>query len=274
MNHIPRGLVPLERLFNGHDVSIEASIKNQEEEVIECDIGIARNPKIVKLSMALPLEQKDRYVNLMNFFSDIFAWLYEYLKTFDTDIIQHKIPLKVGSNPFRQNIRQFNPMLMPIFEKELKQMLDARIIVPLRYSDSVANLVPVMKKSGEIHLYVDFKNINKCSLKDNYPLPKMEHILQRVVGHHMISLMDGYSDYNQIEVSEEHKEKKTFTTPWGAFIYDKIPFGMMNTGATFQRAMYIVFVGGKDKFMVIYLDDITIFSKSYEEHLQHLEHIF
>jgi hypothetical protein len=63
-------------------------------------------------------------------------------------------------------------MLMPIIEKELKQMLDANIIAPLRYSNWVPNLVPVMKKSGEIRLCVDFRNLNKCSLKENYCLPR------------------------------------------------------------------------------------------------------
>jgi hypothetical protein len=120
-NHIPRGLVPLERLFNSNDVSREVSIKNQEEEVMEYNIETVENPKIVKrLSKAIAAKHKDMYVNLMKTFADVFAWSYEDLKTFDTDIIQHKIPLKVGSKPFRQNIRQFNPMLMSIIEKELK----------------------------------------------------------------------------------------------------------------------------------------------------------
>jgi hypothetical protein len=132
----------------------------------------------------------------MKNYVDTFTWSYEDLKTFDIDIIQHKIPLKVGSKPFRHNIRQFNPMLMSIIEKDMKRMLDARIFVPLRYSYWVENLVPVRKKSGEIRLCVDFLNLNKCSLKDNYPLPKMDHILQRVVGAHRISLLDGYSGYN------------------------------------------------------------------------------
>ena len=68
-------------------------------------------------------------------------------------------------------------MLMSIIEKEMKIMLDAKIIVPLRYSNWAANLVPVRKKNGEIRLCVDFRNLNKCSLKENYPLPKMDHIL-------------------------------------------------------------------------------------------------
>jgi hypothetical protein len=126
------------------------------------------------------------------------ANIYEDLKTFDTDIIQHKIPMKVVSNPFRQKIRKFNPMVMSIIEKELKRMLDARIIVPLRYLDWVSNLVPMRKKSGEIRLCVDFLNINKCSLKENHPLPKMDHILKTVVAAHKISLLDRYSGYNQI----------------------------------------------------------------------------
>jgi hypothetical protein len=71
----------------------------------------------------------------------------------------------------------------------------------------MANLVPVRKKSGEIRLCVDFINLNKCSLKDNYPLPKMDHILQRVVDAHKLSLLDGYFGYNQIVVCEEDNEK-------------------------------------------------------------------
>jgi hypothetical protein len=210
----------------------------------------------------------------MKQYSYIFAWSYEDLKVFDTEIIQHKIPLKPGSKNVKQTSRQFNPLLLPIIEKELKILLDAKIIVPLRYSEWVSNLVPVRKKNREIRLCVDFRNLNRCSLKDNYPLPKMDHILQRVVGAKRISMFDRYSGYNQISVVEEDKKKTYFTTPWGTFMYEKMPFGMMNAGATFQRAMDISFLGEKYRFLVIYLDDITVFSSSDEEHLQHLKLTF
>jgi hypothetical protein len=95
----------------------------------------------------------------------------------------------------------------------MKRLLEAKIIVPLRYSEWVANLIPVRKKNGEIRLCVDFKNLNRCSLKDNYPLPKMDYILQRGVGTKRISMLDGYSRYNQISIMEEDKKKTTFTTP-------------------------------------------------------------
>jgi hypothetical protein len=159
-------------------------------------------------------------------------------------------------------------------EKEIKKMLDAKIIIPLRYSKWIANLVLVINKNGEIRLNVDFRNLNKCSRKDNYPLPKMEHILQNIFGASVMSFIDGFLGYNQIEFHPNDKDKTAFTTPWGTFMYEKISFGLMNMGATFQRAMDIAFMGAKDKFVLIYLDDITVFSYNHEDHLQHLRKTF
>jgi hypothetical protein len=81
---------------------------------------------------------------------------------------------------------------MPIIEREVKKLLDANIIVPLRYSEWVDNLVPVRKKNGEIRLCVDFRNLNISSLKDNYPLPKMNHVLEKMVGANRMSMIDGF----------------------------------------------------------------------------------
>ena len=91
--------------------------------------------------------------------------------------MQHKIPLREDAKPYKQKLRQINPLLLPSIEKEIKKPLKAKIIVPLRYSEWVANIVPARKKNGEIRLCVDFRNLNRASLKYNYPLPKMDHIL-------------------------------------------------------------------------------------------------
>jgi len=197
-NHIPKGLVPLKRLFENNVVSKKSSIQSQEKDVFYYNIGTAVDPKIIKLSNALSEEQKRRYVNMMKEFVDVFAWSYEDPKIFDIEIIQHNIPLKMGSKHFRQKMRQFNPMLLLIIEKELKILLDAKIIVPLRYSEWVENLVPVRKKNGEIRLCVDFRNLKRCSLKDDYPLPKIDHILHKLVGSQRISMLDGYFGYNRL----------------------------------------------------------------------------
>eukprot|EP00253_Pinus_taeda_P021856 PITA_21856 len=153
-------------------------------------------------------------------------------------------------------------------------MCDARIIAPIRFSEWVSNLVPSRKKIAKIRLCVDLRNLNKVSLKDNYPLPKMDHILQRVVGASRISLLDGFWGFNQILVHPDDQDKTTFTTPWGTFKYVKMPFELKNAGATFQRAMEIAFAKEIHDFLVIYLDDLTTFSKSDQQHLDHLRQVF
>jgi hypothetical protein len=89
-----------------------------------------------------------------------------------------------------------------------------------------------------------------------------------------MSMIDRFSGYNQIYVLPGDREKTTFTTPWCTFMYANIPFGLMNAGTTFQRAMDIAFIRERDKFVVIYLDDITVFSRSNKEHCHHLRRVF
>jgi hypothetical protein len=273
-NHIPKGLVPLESLFYRNDVVLKFKGSTNNVDVTECNVGTEEDPKYVKLSSNLSNEQRVEYVDLLKVFVDVFSWTYEYLRTYDTNTIEHKIPLKEETKTFRQKLRQINPMLLHIMEKEVKKLLDVKIIIPLRYFELVANLVPVRKKNGEIILCVDFRNLNRISKKDNYPLPKMEHILQRVTGSSRMSMIDGFSGYNQIFVLPKDKEKTTFTTPWGTFMYAKISFGLMNAGATLQRAMDISFIGEKENFVFIYLDEITVFLQSNKEHYHHLKKVF
>jgi ribonuclease HI len=195
-NQIPRGLVPLDKIFDQNDVPLKPDKKEEDPVVFQYNLGEEKCPKTINLSTQLTAEQRDEYGILMREFSDIFAWEYNDLKTYDTQVIEHKIPLKKEATPFKQKLRSINPLLLPIMEKEIKKLLNAQIIIPLRYSEWVANLVPVRKKNGEIRLCVDFRNLNKCSKKDNYPLPKMEHILQRVSGASVMSFIDGFSGYN------------------------------------------------------------------------------
>ena len=140
----------MERLFGNNDVSVKGKVSEEDDDTTQCNIRTEGEPKYVKLSRSLTGEQRSEYVGLLKGFADVFAWTYEDLKTYDTSIIEHKIPLKEEAKPFRQKLRQINPMLLPIMEREVKKLLQAQIIVPLRYSEWVANLVPVRKKNGEI----------------------------------------------------------------------------------------------------------------------------
>lgn len=165
--HIPKGFVPLEKLFDHNDVPYKATKKENESAVHRHNVGSPNHPKYINLSTHLSAAQSSKYCTLMKQFVDIFAWKYSDLKTYDTNIIQHKIPLEKNTIPFKQKLRPISPLLLPLIEKEIKKLLDAKIIVPLRYSKWIANIVVVRKKNGEIILFVDFKDLNKCSKKDN-----------------------------------------------------------------------------------------------------------
>jgi hypothetical protein len=176
-NIIPKGLVPLENIFDNNDVARNPKIIANYEDIEDCNIGTQKNPNIIKLSKTLSPEIKKRYINLMKDFPDVFAWSYEDLKVYDTKVIQDVIPIQDDHKPFKKKLIRINPLLLSLIEKEVRNFFDAKIIVSVRFSKWVANLVPVRKKSGEIRLCVDFQNLNRMSLKDNYPLPKMDYIL-------------------------------------------------------------------------------------------------
>ena len=135
-------------------------------------------------------------------------------------------------------------------------------------------MVPVWKKNSDIWLCVDFRNINRASNKDGYLVPSMEQMLQQVSGFEMFSLLDGFSRYNQVLVAPKDRLKTTFRTKWGIYAYLKMPFGLTNVGATFQCTMDIAFHGLLGKSVVVFLDNITMFSKKREEHIVHLRQIF
>ena len=99
-------------------------------DIEDYNIGTEENPKMLKLSKSFFPDQKLKYVELIKEFQDVFAWSYEDLKSCDTSIIQHTIPLKKNKKPFKQKLRRINPVLRPLIEKKIKRMHDAGIIAP------------------------------------------------------------------------------------------------------------------------------------------------
>lgn len=273
-NKVPQGLVVLENVFDNQD-RVDSSMKNSKpQELEEINLGTSESPKKVYIGKTLTPEIRKSLIALLRRFRHVFAWSYDDLKAYRQDLFQHVIPLKDGVKPFRQNQRPINPTLAPKMQEELLKLKDGGIIKPIRHSSWVSNLVPVRKKNVDIRLCVDFRNLNLASLKDNNGLPNMEAMLQQVTGSELMSMMDGFSGYNQVLVDEKEQFKTAFTTPWGTYVYVRMPFGLMNAGATFQRAMDVAFKQFIDKFMVVYQDDLTAYSKRTEDHCGHLEKFF
>jgi hypothetical protein len=137
-------------------VARNPKITANDEDVEDCNIETKENLKIIKLSKTLNPGVKQDYIKLMKDFVDVFAWSYDDLKFYDTKVIQHVIPLKEDQMPFKQKLIWINPLLLSLIEKEVKKLFKAKIIVSLRFSKWLANLVPFIKKSSEIILCVDF----------------------------------------------------------------------------------------------------------------------
>jgi hypothetical protein len=169
---------------------------------------------------------------------------------------------------------KMQPSLEPQVKEELNKLLLARIIFSFKDTQWISNLVHVRNKNGYIILCIDFINLNKSYEKYNYPIPPMEHILQCVSISEMLSLLDGFLDYNQVLVSHDDQLNMAFRTKWETYAYRKIPFELINVGETFQRAMDIDFRGLIGDFIVVYLNDVIVFSKDRKYHINHLRWIF
>jgi ribonuclease HI len=270
----PRRVVSLERDFDKLDGHKQREGSKKELcDHLEVNIGTIEEPRMVKIGKTTPIEERVEIVKLLKEYRDVLAFSYDELKVYREDVIQHVIPLKEETKPFRQKLRQMNPKLAPLVQQELQKMLEAGIIAQTRHSSWCSNLVVARKKNGKIRICIDFRNLNIACTKDHYPLPKMETLLQRVTGSGMISMLDGFSGYNQIRLKAEDRHKTTFTTPWGTFEYLRMPFGLSNAGATFQRAMDYAFRGLIGKIIEIYQDDLTVFSKDGKTHIDHLRQV-
>jgi ribonuclease HI len=270
----PRRVVSLERDFDkldGHKQKEDSKKKLCDH--LEVNIGTIEEPRMVKIGKTTPIEERIEIVKLLKEYRDVLAFSYDELKVYREDVIQRVIPLKEETKPFRQKLRQMNPKLAPLVQQELQKMLEAGIIAQTRHSSWCSNLVVARKKNGKIRICIDFRNLNIACTKDHYPLPKMETLLQRVTGSGMIFMLDGFSGYNQIRLKAEDRHKTTFTTPWETFEYLRMPFGLSNVEATFQRAMDYAFRGLIGKLIEIYQDDLTVFSKDGKTHINHLRQV-
>jgi len=131
--------------------------------------------------------------------------------------------------------------------------------------------VLVSKKDGRLHICIDYRELNKATLKYYLPLPFIDQVLDTLAGKKYFSFLDGFSGYNQTQITPEDQEKTTFTCPWGEFSYRVLPFGLCNAPTTFQRAVLAIFPNLE--CVEIYMDDFSVFGDSFQEALKNLEKV-
>jgi hypothetical protein len=154
-------------------------------------------------------------------------------------------------------------------EKEVERLIKANFIRPCRYEEWISNIVPIYKKNGKMRVCINFRDLNRPTLMDGYPMSVANLLVDAAAGHRVISFMDGNAGYNQIFMAVEDVAKTAFRCPVhiGLFEWIVMTFGLKNAGATYQRAMNYIFHELISKIVEIYIDDVVIKSLDHESHL-------
>ncbi|KAL0372528.1 UNVERIFIED_CONTAM: Transposon Tf2-12 polyprotein [Sesamum calycinum] len=154
----------------------------------------------------------------------------------DPKVAVHHLSVKKGARPVKQGQRRFRPELIPLIEGEVNKLI-------------------------EVSFIREVKDLNNACLKDDFPLPIVELMIDATTGHKALSFMDGSSGYNQIRLAPADEELTAFRTPKGIYCYKVMPFGLKNAGATYQRAMQKIFDDILHKNVECYVDDLVVKSK-------------
>jgi len=231
------------------------------------------NPELVeklKFGKALTKHEKMRVCSLVNSYSDIFA--FRKGDRGATNVITHKIQvdnaMPIKQRAYKQAYNERNET-----RRITNELLDEGIIQH-SFSPWSSPVVLVTKKDGSTRFCIDYRQLNQVTKKDNYPLPRIDDALDRLSGAKYFSSMDCDQAYYQVPVKAEDKEKTAFITPDGLYEFNYMPFGLCNAPATFQRLMDVVLGRLKWTIALVYLDDIVVYSKTFDEHVTNLSQIF
>ncbi|KAJ9556763.1 hypothetical protein OSB04_011377 [Centaurea solstitialis] len=243
----------------------------------------------VIISSSLEEEQEKKLVDMLKLHTKAIGWTIADLRGISPAICQHKIILEDKNFTSREPQRRLNPVMKEVVKKEILKWLDAGIIFPIASSSWVSPVQCVPKKGGftvitndknELiptrtvsgwRICMDYRKLNKATQKDHFPLPFMDQMLDRLAGKEYYCFLDGYSGYNQIAILPEDPEKTTFTCPYGTFAFKRMPFGLCNMPATFQRCMMSIFSDMLEKSIEIFMDDFSVYGSSFGNCLENLE---
>nr|KYP46003.1 Retrovirus-related Pol polyprotein from transposon 17.6 [Cajanus cajan] len=157
-----------------------------------------------------------------------------------------------------------------VVRKEVTKLLEAGMIYPISGSAWVSPIQVVRKKGGMNRMCIDYRKLNQATRKDHYPFSFMDQMLERLARQAFYYFLDVYSGYNQIVVDPEDQEKTAFTCSFGVFVHRKMPFGLCNALATFQRCMFAIFSDLVEQCIEIFMDDFSVFGSSFKVCLENL----
>jgi hypothetical protein len=185
---------------------------------------------------------------------------------------EHMIELEVGATPVITAPYRHPKKFKDEIEKAIKELLAMGHIRPSR-SPFASSVVLVLKKDGTLRMCIDYRALNKKTIKNRYPIPCINELMDELHGAVFFSKIDLRSGYHQISIRKQDIEKTAFRCHFGHFEFLVMPFGLTNAPTTFQSCMNHIFRGQLRKYILVFFDDILIYSKTWDEHLAHLEKV-
>ncbi|GJZ39724.1 reverse transcriptase domain-containing protein [Tanacetum coccineum] len=189
-------------------------------------------------------------------------------------LAEHRLNIREGRPLVKQKKRSQAPERNKAIQEEVEKLVDAGIMKEVHCYSWLSNLVMVKKHDNSWRMCVDFKDLNKACPKDGYLLLKIDWKVESLCGYPFKSFLDAYKGYHQIKIAKEDEEKTTFITSKGIFCYSKMPFGLKNAGATYQRLVDKAFLKQIGRNLEVYVDDLVIKSRTEKEIIRDIEETF
>ncbi|GJX76584.1 reverse transcriptase domain-containing protein [Tanacetum coccineum] len=243
----------------------------------------------VIISSRLSKENKNKLVSLLKRYKQTFAWKTTDIPGIRPSFYKHKIQLLDDKKLVVQKQRRLNPNMQEVIKKEIVKLLDIGIIYPIADSPWVSPIHCVPKKGGitvvtnkkyELvptrtvigwRVCIDYHKLNEATAKDHFPLPFMDQMLERLARNKYFYFLDVFSGYFQIPIDPMDQEKTTFTYPFGAYAYRRMPFSLCNAPDTFQRCMLAIFHDMTEESVKVFMDDFSVFGNSFDHCLNNLD---
>ena len=245
----------------------------------------------VIISDELSPEETEKLLNLLKKHKKVIGYSINDLKGISPAFCTHRIQLEEQYKPVVEHQRRLSHAMRDVVKKEVIKLLNAGIIYPVPHSEWVSPVHCVPKKGGLTvvknekeqlipqrtitgwRMCIDYRKLNKATRKDHFPLPFIDEMLERLAKHSHFCYLDGYSGFFQIPIHPDDQHKTTFTCPYGTFAYRRMPFGLCNAPASFQRCMMAIFSDFIEEIMEVFMDDFSVHGTSFDNCLANLEKV-
>ncbi|KAK1695494.1 hypothetical protein QYE76_012191 [Lolium multiflorum] len=214
----------------------------------------------VIISSKLSEIEEERLLEILKKHRGAIGYTLDDLKGISPSICQHAINMEDDAKPVVEHQRRLIP--------KMKEVKGGMTVVPNDNDELIPQRIVVGYR-----MCIDFRKVNKVTKKDHYPLPFIDQMLERLSKNTHFCFLDGYSGFSQIAVKAKDQEKTTFTCPYGTYAYRRMPFGLCNAPATFQRCMSAIFHGFCESIVEVFMDDFSVYGNSFDNCLRNLDKV-